>query len=117
MRTHYIIPLCFLFLAAPAFASSPGMSEGPPGCAWNGTVMEMGNSNAAVRLDTMRGTCMYEPGPCGKEGDIVTVEVDSSTDASKDAVLEVWVTGDADGKLAASLDHPGCTKTPLPQTP
>lgn len=105
----------FLLLASsPAAASSPGMIEGPPGCSWNATVSVSGATSTAVELQTVRATCMYEPGNCGKEGEIYTLEVtDPSLGITQGDTVQVWVAPDADGALKASLAHPPCTKTPI----
>jgi hypothetical protein len=105
----------FLLLASfPARASSPGMVEGPPGCSWHATVSVSGATNVAVELQTIRATCMYAPGPCGKEGEIYTIAVtDTRLGITQGETIKVWVDIGADGKPRASLNHPPCTKTPV----
>ncbi len=112
----YSLPLFFaLLLALPAFASSPGMIEGPPGCTWNATVVEMGEANAALRLDTLYGTCMQQPGDCGKPDDVVTITFELKDEITKGATKKIWVDSDAEGNLRATLTHPACTRVPVPK--
>lgn len=111
----FLIAVTFLTLARPAQASSPGMTEGPPGCSWNANVTVSGATNIAVELQTIRATCMYDYGPCGKEGEIYTIEMtDAKLGITEGDTIQVWVDIGKDGKPQASLKHPACIKTPNP---
>lgn len=98
--------------ALPAWASSPGMMEGPPGCDWEATVVSVSASappELQLKLEKMHGSCMYAPSPCGQPGDKVTVATAGQDTAYQiGQTLHVWVAGNT-----ATLTHPQCTRTPI----
>ena len=92
------------------------MIEGPQGCSWGAVVVKSSKDKLEVRLESLHGTCMYEPEPCGASGDVITVALsEKSTQLKKDDKLRVWVDRAASGLLQATLSHPECTRsTPTP---
>ncbi len=111
LASGFMFSLAFAVL--PAKASSPGMIEGPPGCAWTATVTTL-DPAVQVRLDKMIGTCMYEPGPCGKEGDVIPLPTENlSILLAQGQTLDVWVDTDAGGGLRANVSIPACARTPV----
>lgn len=102
----------FTALAAPAWASSPGMLEGPPGCDWEATVTGKTATTPPqlqLKLSKLSGTCMAEPGPCGQPGDDLTVDASGQDGTLQTGqTVHVWVSG-----VFAMLTHPTCTRTPI----
>lgn len=108
---HRILAVVVFAVMLPfkAVASSPGMIEGPSGCTWNASVVAVQDTVITLKLDTMYGSCMQFPYPCGKDGDIMTA---TPTDAQKSlnvgGKIQVWV--DENG---ATFTPPACTHQPI----
>lgn len=90
------------------------MIEGPPGCTWDATVIAVSGAQVKIRLEKMYGSCMYEPGPCGSAGDVLSLPNGKDKPAKAGDALQVWVDADADSHLRASLEPPVCTRKPPP---
>jgi len=111
MRFGFALTLLVL-LAPVAYASAPGTNEGPAGCDWRATVLDVNPDDKAVidlKLSQLIGTCMYQPGACGKADDLVSVHVkkDDIRHYRVGQIVKVWVTG-----ATISFDHPQCVSSP-----
>lgn len=113
MRSFFSFLTILIFVPVTASASSPGMIEGPPGCDWEANITalhEQRDRTLDVQLKKMHGTCMYAPGPCGDEGENVTVPLGSeSTELfTPGQTVHIWVSGNK-----ATLTHPNCKREPI----
>lgn len=101
--------LLILTSASSAFASSPGMIEGPNGCSWKATVVTLKAHQIDVSLDRLAGCCVYHV-RTGTEGQKMTLKRPTGFSAKPGASIEIWL---EEGAAEPSLEIPSCHRKPI----